>query len=72
MSSQFPGNHPDKQMARLFLYKHAKAAPVQGHAVTLAGTDPESEVLLMRDYLRWPAHRAWFVDKAKTTKRSGS
>lgn len=67
-SNPFPGDHQDKQAARLFLYKHAKTAPVQGHAVTLAGTDPDSEVRLMRDYLRWPAHRAWFVDKAKTAE----
>lgn len=67
-ASPFPGDHPDKQAARLFLYRHAKTAPVQGHAVTLAGTDPESEVHLMRDYLRWPVHRAWFVDRSKTTK----
>lgn len=62
----FPGDHQDKQTARLFLYRYARMAPIQGHAVTLAGTDPDSEVRLMRDYLRWPAHRAWFVDKAKT------
>lgn len=62
----FPGDHEDKQAARLFLYRYARAAPVQGHAVTLAGTEPESEVKLMRDYLNWPAHKAWFVDRAKT------
>ncbi len=65
-SNPFPGDHPDKQTARLVLYKYAKTAPIQGHAVTLAGTDPTSEVKLMRDYLLWPAHKAWFVDKAKT------
>jgi hypothetical protein len=64
--SPFPGDHETKQSARMFLYKHARAAPVQGHAVTLAGTDPGSEVKLMRDYLQWPAHRAWFVDRANT------
>lgn len=63
----FPGDHPDKQAARLFLYKYGKRAPIQGHAITLAGTDPTSEVKLMRDYLRWPAHRTWFVDKSKTS-----
>lgn len=57
-----PGNHEDKQAARMFLYRYAAAAPIQGHAVTLAGTEPESEVALMRDYLKWPAKRAWFVD----------
>jgi len=35
---------------------------VQGHAVTLAGTDPISEVRLLRDYVKWPGHRTWFVD----------
>lgn len=59
----YPGDHEDKQTARLVLYRHAKAAPIQGYAVTLAGTEPASEVRLMRDYLQWPAHRAWFVDK---------
>lgn len=62
----FPGNHQDKQVARLFLYRYAKTSPIQGHAVTLAGTEPESEVQLIRDYLGWPAHRAWFIDKATT------
>lgn len=64
----FPGNHPDKQAARLFLYRHAKSAPIQGHALTLAGSDPSAEVVLMRDYLRWPAQRAWFVDRARTSE----
>lgn len=67
-TNPFPGDHQDKQTARLFLYKYAKLAPIQGHAVTLAGTDPESEVKLMRDYLRWPAHKTWFVDRARTTE----
>lgn len=58
------GDHHEKRAARLLLYKHALAAPVQGHAVTLAGTEPEPEVALMRDYLKWPAHRAWFVDNS--------
>jgi hypothetical protein len=62
----YPGDHGDKAAARLFLYKYAKMAPIQGHAVTLAGTDPIPEVHLMRDYLRWPAHRVWFVDRSKT------
>jgi hypothetical protein len=61
----FPGDHADKQAARLYLYRHALTAPIQGHAVALAGTEPESEVSLMRDYLKWPAHRTWFVDNSK-------
>lgn len=62
----YPGDRGDKAAARLFLYQHAKTAPIQGHAVTLAGTDPIPEVRLMRDYLGWPAHKAWFVDRANT------
>ncbi len=60
----FAGDHHEKRAARLLLYKHALAAPIQGHAVTLAGTEPEPEIALMRDYLKWPAHRAWFVDNS--------
>lgn len=60
----FAGDHHEKRAARLLLYKHALAAPVQGHAVTLAGTEPEPEIALMRDYLKWPAHRTWFVDNS--------
>lgn len=60
----FAGDHHEKRAARLLLYKYALAAPVQGHAVTLAGTEPEPEVALMRNYLKWPAHRAWFVDNS--------
>jgi hypothetical protein len=60
----FPGDRIEKRAARLLVYKHALAAPIQGHAVTLAGTDPEPEIVLMRDYLKWPAHRAWFVDNS--------
>lgn len=60
----FSGDHHEKRAARLLLYKHALAAPVQGHAVTLAGTEPEPEIALMRDYLKWPAHRTWFVDNS--------
>lgn len=60
----FSGDHHEKRAARLLLYKHALAAPVQGHAVTLAGTEPEPEIALMRHYLKWPAHRAWFVDNS--------
>ncbi len=63
--NKYPGDHERKQVARLFLYRYARAAPIQGHAVTLAGTDPSSEIGLLRDYLQWPAHRAWFVDNSK-------
>lgn len=58
----YPGDHTEKRAARLFLYQKALAAPTQGHALTLAGTDPKTELMLMRDYLRWPASRAWFID----------
>jgi hypothetical protein len=64
----FPGDHSDKQAARMFLYRHAVAAPVQGHAVTLAGSEPESEVNLLRYYLKWPATRTWFVDNSLEVK----
>jgi hypothetical protein len=67
---QFPGDSEDKKTARMVLYRHAKLAPVQGNAVTLAGTEPEAEVSLMRDYLRWPTNRAWFIDKSKTPEIS--
>lgn len=63
-SLSFPGDRVEKRAARLLLYKHALAAPIQGHAVTLAGTEPEPEIFLMRDYLGWPAHHAWFVDNS--------
>lgn len=69
-SHDFPGDSADKKTARMILYRYAKLAPVQGNAVALAGPDPESEVALMRDYLRWPAQRAWFVDKSKTKEIS--
>lgn len=61
----YPGDHAEKQAARLFLYRHVRAAPIQGHAVTLAGKDPESELRLLRDYVKWPGHRTWFVDNSK-------
>lgn len=66
----YPGNHLDKQTARLLLYKHALSAPIQGHAVTLAGPDPQHELVLLRDYLQWPSNRAWFVDKDKATAKA--
>lgn len=59
----FPGNHVEKQAARMFLYRFVLDAPVQGHAVTLAGPEPIAELKLLRDYVRWPGHRTWFVDK---------
>lgn len=59
----FPGDHAQKQTARLFLYRYATTAPVRGHAVTLAGSDPESEVELLKNYLKWPGNQTWFVDK---------
>ena len=62
-----PPETDDKKTARLFLYKHALGALRVGHAVTLAGTEPFAEVELIRDYLRWPATRSWFVDWAKNT-----
>lgn len=60
----YPGGHADKQAARMFLYRHVRAAPVQGHAVTLAGTEPESELSLLRHYVQWPAEHVWFVDNS--------
>jgi hypothetical protein len=49
----------------LFLYNHALTAP-SGAAVTLAGHEPESEIVLMRDYLRRPGSDVWFVDFDKS------
>lgn len=64
-SRAYPGESEDKRAARLFLYKLGATAPRLGHAITLAGTEPAAEVDLMRDYLRWPAARTWFVDWAR-------
>lgn len=65
--SSYPGDvGGDKAISRLLLYHKAKNIPVRGCAVTLAGTSPENEIVLMRDYLRWPARKTWFVDKSKT------
>jgi len=61
---QYPGDHKDKRAARLFLYKHALSAPKLGFAVTLAGSTPDPEVTLLRDYLKWPANHTWFVDSS--------
>lgn len=66
-SRSYPGESEDKRAARLFLYKLGATAPRCGHAVTLAGTEPSAEVDLMRDYLRWPGTKAWFVDWARDT-----
>lgn len=60
----YPGDHQDKRAARLFLYKHALSSPRVGASVTLAGATPESEVELLRDYLKWPALHTWFVDNS--------
>ncbi len=61
---QFPGDHENKRAARLLLYKHALLSPIQGYSIMLAGTDPECEITLMRDYLKWPSQRAWIVDNS--------
>lgn len=61
----YPGDHPDKKAARLFLYKHALSSTRQGFAITLAGHSPETEVCLLRSYLRWPAKRVLFIDRSK-------
>lgn len=65
---RFPGDHQDKAAARLFLYKHAVDAPRNGHAITLAGTDPRAEITLLRDYLQWDPKRTWFVDFDKDNR----
>src|SRR5690349_721733 len=62
---QYPGDHKDKRAARLFLYKHALSSPRIGFAIALAGSTPESEICLLRDYLRWPGDRTWFVDNSE-------
>lgn len=54
----------DKRAARLFLYKHALNSPRDGYAITLAGSSPESEVTLLKDYLHWPTNKTWFVDNS--------
>lgn len=65
--SSYPGDiGGDKAVSRLLLYQLAKKIPIRGYAVTLAGTDPDHEVLLLRDYLRWPAKKTWFVDNSKS------
>ena len=67
-SRAYPGESEDKRAARLFLYKHGATAPRLGHAITLAGTEPFAEVDLIRDYLRWPGAKVWFVDWARDTE----
>lgn len=67
-SRAYPGESEDKRAARLFLYKLGAQAPRLGHAITLAGTEPQAEVDLMRDYLKWSGSKAWFVDWAKNTE----
>jgi hypothetical protein len=61
----YPGDAEDKRVAQLFTYRHALEAPRVGAAVTLSGTSPLAEVLLMRDYLQWPGERTYFIDWAK-------
>lgn len=61
----YPGDHQDKRAARLFLYKHALNSPKIGSAITLAGATPESEIELLRDYLKWPAQHTWFIDNSR-------
>lgn len=61
----YPGESDDKRAARLFLYRYAVSAPRCGHAVTLAGTEPEAEVWLLKKYLGWPGARVHFVDWAR-------
>lgn len=64
----YPGDvGGDKAASRLLLYQLAKTIPIQGHAITLAGTIPEHEIVLMRDYLRWPASKTWFIDNSKSS-----
>lgn len=63
--SKYPGDiGGEKAVSRLLLYQQAKSIPVRGHAITLAGKTPEHEIILMRDYLRWPASKVWFVDNS--------
>lgn len=60
-----PEESEDKRAARVFLYNLAASAPKLGHAVALAGWQPEAEVALMRWYLGWPGSKTWFVDWAR-------
>ena len=60
-----PAESPEKRMARMTLYQTAQAAPRYGHAVTLAGAEPEAEAALLLDYLHWQPNHTWFVDWAK-------
>lgn len=60
----YPGDAEDKRVAQLFTYRHALMAP-RAAAVTLTGTMPLPEARLMRDFLRWPSDRVYFVDWAK-------
>lgn len=69
---RYPGTSPDKDCARMWLYRLAAQGPLIGHAVTLAGQDPIPEMYLMRDFLGWPATRAWFIDWAKNSDTRSS
>jgi hypothetical protein len=64
VTPEYPGDNPEKRAARVFLYKMGLTAPKGGHALTLAGHQPEDEVELMRDYLKWNGKQTWFVDKS--------
>ncbi len=68
----YPKDSQDKKAARLFLYKHAVDIPRAGAAITLAGSDPRSEIELMRYYLQWPKERVWFVDADKSKEMTRS
>ena len=67
LSRGYPGESQSKSAARVFVYRVASDAPRIGHAVALAGPTPESEVDLMKNYLRWPGERTHFVDWARDT-----
>jgi hypothetical protein len=67
-SRAYPGDSEDKRVAQLFTYRHALEAPRMADAVTLAGISPLPEVMLMRDFLKWPGDRVYFVDWAKDVR----
>lgn len=62
----YPGDNDGKLEARFYLYQEAAKRPRAGHAIALAGSQPAEELRLLRDYLRWPAQRVWFVDKDRS------
>ena len=67
-SRAYPGDCEDKRVAQLFTYRHALEAPRIGDAVTLSGISPLPEIMLMRDFLKWPSDRVYFVDWAKDVR----